>query len=147
MLKNTTLEAEKVNEVQIVLGLLIDLEGSPVGFDIFNGSTFEGNTLKKAVEKIKERFGISRVIFVTDRAMLSKDNIEIIKGAGYEYIIGSRVKNKSKKIREEILSDDGYETKVVEVEDEVFKYKEIDIGGERLICTWFKEASREGEER
>lgn len=128
----------KVNEVQIVLGLLIDLEGRPIGFDIFHGNTFEGHTLEKALEKIKKRFGIRKVIFVADRIMLSKDNLEIIKGTNDEYIIGCKIKSKSKKIKEEILAEEGYERVRIKEdgEEEIFKYKEIKLNGERLICTW-----------
>ncbi len=36
----------KINHVQVVFGLLIDMEGRPVGYEIFPGNTFEGKTLK-----------------------------------------------------------------------------------------------------
>ncbi len=128
----------KVNEVQIVLGLLVDMEGRPIGFDIFGGRVFEGKTLKKVLNKVSNNFGIRKVILVTDRGMLSRENIEEIKGLGYEYVIGSRIKNKSKEIKEEILKEEGYR-RIRNEEGEVFRYKELEErGGERLICVWSK---------
>jgi len=52
----------KFKEVQVVMGLLIDREGRPIGYELFSGNTFEGHTLEKALEKLEKRFGIRRVI-------------------------------------------------------------------------------------
>jgi transposase len=136
----------KVNEVQIILGLLIDMEGRPIGFDIFAGNTFEGHTVKAILDKLNKRFKINRLIFVGDCGILSRENIEIINKLGYEYIVGSRIKNKTKKIQDEILSCDGY----IEVKsgDEIFRYKEIAIGEGKLICAYSSEREkRDREER
>ena len=137
----------KMNEVQIVLGLLIDQVGRPIGFDIFAGNKFEGHTLREAIKKIERRFGIKRLIFVGDRAMLSKENIEIIRGAKYEYIVGSRIRNMERRIKEEIFKENGYE-KVEIGEGEVFMYKEIKLGdGDRLICSWSEKRARSDREK
>lgn len=98
----------KFKEVQVVLGLLIDCEGRPIGYDLFPGNTFEGHTLEKTLEKIEERFGIRNVIIVADRGLNSKLNIKRIKDKGYSYIVASRIKKMKKSIQEEIFNDDGY---------------------------------------
>ena len=85
---------DKKAGVQVVLGLLVDEEGRPIGFDVFRGNTFDGKTLRRVIDKLKERFSIRRIIIVGDKGMVSKENIEIIKRAGYEYIVGSKIKNK-----------------------------------------------------
>jgi transposase len=54
----------KVNEVQIILGLIIDQETRPIGFDIFSGNTFEGHTIKTLLDKLNKRFQINRLIFI-----------------------------------------------------------------------------------
>jgi len=124
----------KINEVQIILGLLVDLEGMPIGYDIFPGSTFEGHTVKGIIEKLSKRFQINRLVFVGDRGILSKDNLELIKGFGYEYIVGSRIKNKSKDLQEKILNEEGYLEVKMKEEGERFKYKEIETGKDKIIC-------------
>lgn len=125
---------KKINEVQIVLALLTDKNGMPIGYDLFPGNTFEGQTIGIIIDKLKNRFEIDKLIFVCDSAMLSKKNLGIISAMGYEYIVGARMKNLSEKIKEEILSEQGYI--ILEREGgKIFKYKEIDLkGGRKLIC-------------
>lgn len=79
-------KAGKFNEVQVVLGLLMDCEGRPIGYELFPGSTFEGKTLEASLEKLERRFGIRRVIIVADRGLNSKFNLKKIVDKGYGYI-------------------------------------------------------------
>jgi len=76
----------KFKEVQVVMGLLIDREGRPIGYDLFPGNTFEGKTLDVALRKLEKRFGIRRVIIVADRGVNSKMNLKKITDRGYDYI-------------------------------------------------------------
>lgn len=99
----------KFNEVQVVLGLLVDQETRPIGFDVFPGNMYEGHTLKDAITKLKVRFEIEKLIIVADRGMLSKENIEFIKGSGYEYIISARLRKVSKDLQKQILDLDSYD--------------------------------------
>jgi transposase len=98
----------KFNEVQVVMGMLIDSNGIPVGYELFPGNTFDGKTMVKALENIKKRFGINRVIIVADRGINSKQNLTLIKEAGYEYIVASKIRQMSAKMQEKILSSDGF---------------------------------------
>jgi len=127
----------KINEVQIILGLLVDLEGRPVGFDLFAGNQFEGHTLKHALEKIKQRFAVNQVIFIGDQAMFSRANLKLISEAKERYIMGARLRNKSREIKEQVLNPEGYST-LVSNEEEIFKFKEIKNGEDRLIVSWSK---------
>ncbi|GAQ95390.1 transposase [Thermodesulfovibrio aggregans] len=98
----------KINHVQVVFGLLIDMEGRPVGYEIFPGNTFEGKTLEVMLDKLSKKFGIRKVVIVADKALMSKINIEAIKNRGYGYIIASRIKSLPEKIKKEILNEQGY---------------------------------------
>ena len=100
----------KFKEVQVVLGLLIDCEGRPIGYDLFPGNTFEGHTLEKTLEKIGQRFGIRNVIIVADRGINSKLNLKRIKDKEYNYIVASRVKKMKKDIQEKMFDPEGYKT-------------------------------------
>jgi len=100
----------RVNEVQVVLGLLIDMNGRPIGYELFPGNTFEGKTLEVALDKLSGRFGIRRVIIVADRGLNSKLNLKRIKEKGYDYIVSSRIKSMRKEIQEAILNEEGYIT-------------------------------------
>ena len=61
----------KKGTLQIVFGLLCNSEGCPVAVEVFAGNTADPKTLTPQVEKVRQRFGLSRVIFVGDRGMLT----------------------------------------------------------------------------
>ena len=96
----------KSNEVQIVLGLLTDQDGRPIGYDLFEGNTFDGNTLKPFLKRLKERFNINRIVIVADKGINSKVNLSEIKFLGYEYIVASRLKNMDKEILDNVFDPD-----------------------------------------
>jgi hypothetical protein len=58
---------------QIVYGLLCTREGLPIAVEVFDGNTADPSTLSIRVEKLKDRFGISRV--VGDRGMITSARI------------------------------------------------------------------------
>jgi len=117
-------KAGKFNEVQVVMGLLIDMEGNPIGYDLFPGNTFDGKTLLATLEALKERFSIRQLIFVADKGINSKQNLHLIKEAGYDYIVSARIKNSSKKVKSAIFSSrDYHQTSSSEGDGINFKYK------------------------
>jgi hypothetical protein len=88
---------------QIYLGLLVGLGGYAIGYDIFEGSIYEGHTLIPFLEKITARFHLDKPVVVADAGLLSNDNIRALEQRGYEYIIGARLKNEPEKIKQQIL--------------------------------------------
>lgn len=112
----------KFKEVQVVLGLLIDCEGRPVGYELFPGHTFDGKTIEAVLEKLEKRFGLRKVIIVADRGINSKLNLKSIADKGYGYIFASRIKNMPREIEEQVLANEGY----TKPNDEGFCYKVID---------------------
>ena len=89
---------------QIYLGLLVGLGGYAIGYDIFEGGISEGHTLIPFIEKISKKFNINKPIIIADAGLLSNDNIKALEESSYQYIIGARIKNESKKIKKQILS-------------------------------------------
>lgn len=94
----------KHSNPQIYLGLLVGLGGYAIGYDIFEGSTYEGHTLIPFLEKITRKFNLNKPIVVADAGLLSKSNIDSLESKNYEYIIGARLKSEPDKIKKEILS-------------------------------------------
>ena len=88
---------------QIFIGLLVGLGGYAIGYDIFEGNTYEGHTLIPFIEKISKKFNLNKPIIVADAGLLSNDNIKALEKMGYEYIIGARLKNETEKIKNQIL--------------------------------------------
>lgn len=90
---------------QIFLGLLVGLGGYAIGYDIFEGNTYEGHTLIPFIEKIVTKFELNKPIVVADSGLLSNDNIEALKKMDYEFIIGARIKSESEQIKAKILKN------------------------------------------
>lgn len=98
----------KHQHVQIVLAIIVTHDGLPISYEIFKGNTYEGGTLIPTILKLKQDYNIKRIILIADSGLINKNNIEAIKAAKLEYIIGARIKNSSKKVLEAVFSDDGY---------------------------------------
>jgi transposase len=63
----------------IVYGLLTDSEGRPVAIDVYPGNTGDPTTVPDQVEKLRQRFALSRVVLVGDRGMLTQAQIRKLK--------------------------------------------------------------------
>ncbi|WP_321476468.1 IS1634 family transposase [uncultured Paludibaculum sp.] len=63
----------------IVYGLLTDSEGRPVAVDVYPGNTGDPTTVPDQVDKLRQRFGLSRVVLVGDRGMLTETQIGQLK--------------------------------------------------------------------
>ena len=113
----------KFNEVQVVMGLIIDVDGIPIGYELFPGNTFDGKTMLGALNNIKNRFGINRVIIVADRGINCKKNLHLIKKAGYGYIVSSRIKSMDKAKTIKILNSEGFTVTKNKNDEELFCYK------------------------
>ena len=61
----------KRGALQIVFGLLCTAAGCPIAVEVFEGSTGDPKTVAAQVEKIRNRFGLQRVVLVGDRGMLT----------------------------------------------------------------------------
>jgi hypothetical protein len=81
----------KRGKLQIVYGLLCAADGCPVAIEVFEGSTADPMTLASQVSKLKERFGLDRVVLVGDRGMITQARIsEDLRTAGLDWITALR---------------------------------------------------------
>ena len=102
-------KAGKFNEVQKVLGMLIDCEGRPVGYEFYPGNTFDSKILLKILRKLKEQFNLKKVIIIADKVIHSKLNLKHIKDNGFDNIVSAHIKNMKKSVQEEILPEKDYQ--------------------------------------
>ncbi len=68
--------------VQIIYGLLCDMAGRPVAVEVFTGELHDDKTLPSQVQKLEGRFGLARVVVVSDRGMVTQANIELMRTPG-----------------------------------------------------------------
>jgi transposase len=90
---------------QIFIGLLVGLGGYAIGYDIYEGNTYEGHTLIPFLEKISKKFNLNKPIVVADAGLLSNENIKALEEKEYEYILGGRLKNEPENIKNQILEN------------------------------------------
>jgi transposase len=64
---------------QIVYGLVCAPDGCPLAVEVFDGSLHDDKTLPAQIEKLKRRFGLESVIVVSDRGMVTKANLELLR--------------------------------------------------------------------
>ena len=82
----------KKGTLQIVYGLLCDVAGRPIAIEVFEGNTGDPATLATQVAKIRDRFGLARVVLVGDRGMITEARIrEDLDGVeGFSWITALR---------------------------------------------------------
>ena len=119
-------KAGKMKEVQVVMGLLLDGEGHPIGFELFGGNTHDSRTLLRILESLRSRFLLRRVIVVGDQGIVSSGNLYALREAGYEYIVRLSLKKAKRWVQREVWEDAGYEVGGRDQEGKVtFRYKVV----------------------
>ena len=93
----------KFQNPQIMLGLLVGSGGWPIGYDIFEGNTFEGKTLLPVLDKVAEQYNFGKPIVVADAAMLSRVNFDALDRAKYPFVVAARIRNETIAMQKEIL--------------------------------------------
>jgi transposase len=115
----------------IVSGLLTDADGRPVAVQVFPGNTGDPRTVPAQVETLTKRFGLSRVVLVGDRGMLTQTQIEVLKKhPGLGWISALR----SGSIRR-LLADGHLIKKDLEAE-RLAEISSPDFPGERLVACY-----------
>ena len=80
-------------DTQIVIGLVVNKDGFPLYFDIFQGNTFEGHTFVPVIKGIAELLGNTDLVVIADAAMISQDNIDKLNQEKIGFVVGARVAN------------------------------------------------------
>lgn len=81
----------KRGDPQIVFGLICTAQGCPIAVEVFPGNTADPATVAAQVVKLKDRYGIEKLIWVGDRGMITSARIEqVLKPAGMDWISSLR---------------------------------------------------------
>jgi hypothetical protein len=118
---------QKRGSLQIIYGLLCDKPGRPIAIEVFSGELHDDKTLPSQIEKLKRRFGLSRVVVVSDRGMVTKANIELLEAAEVRWITALKAPQIQKLARQQELQLSLFDqTNLAEITSE-------DYPGERLV--------------
>ena len=117
----------KRGTLQIIYGLLCDRRGRPVSVEVFDGNLHDDATLPAQIGKLKQRFGLSSVVLVSDRGMVTKANIELLKQQGAGFITALKAPQVARLVKEGALQ--------LSLFDEVnlAEISSADYPGERLV--------------
>ena len=120
---------KKKGKRQIVIGLLCNKQGCPISVQVFKGNTSDSTTILSEIKRIREKYGIKKIVIVGDRGMITKACIEgeLKKDEDISWITALRSQSIKKLVEEnqfepELFDDWGLATITSE-----------DYPGERLI--------------
>jgi Transposase DDE domain len=125
--------------LQIVYGLLTSPEGIPVAIEVFKGNTGDPATVAAQVTRVKDRFGITKVVLVGDRGMLTAARLrEDVAPAHLDWITALRAPQVKKLVRGGDLQLTLFDTQ------DLAEITSPDFPGERLVACMnpFLEAER-----
>lgn len=119
----------KPGEPQIVYGLLCAPDGCPVAIEVFSGNTADPTTFTAQVTKLRKRFGITRVVWVGDRGMITSKRIneDLRDVEGLDWITALRNDSIKKLVEQKTIQLSLFD------ERDLAEVTSDDYPGERLI--------------
>jgi Transposase DDE domain len=137
--------------MQMILGVVVDAEGSPVCSEMWPGNTADVRVLVPVIDRLRGRFAIGRVCVVADRGMLSAATIAALEERGLEYVLGARERTDAL-VRQVVLADARPFTPLciprAGGEDTQLWVKEVGTEGRRYaVCRNEAEAERDRADR
>jgi hypothetical protein len=115
--------------LQIVYGLLCSTAGIPVAIEVFEGNTADPKTLAAQIEKLRDRFGLSRVCLVGDRGMLTDARIrDELRPAQLDWISALRAPQ-----IKALVETDALQLSLFDQQD-LLEISSPEFPGERLVC-------------
>ncbi|MDY6800796.1 MAG: IS1634 family transposase [Bacteroidota bacterium] len=116
---------KKKGKMQINIGLITDSEGFPLKIEVFEGNISDYTTVLEQIKSIKEEFNTSQVIFVGDRGMKIRYNLEGLDEAdkqGVHYITGLTNQEIKNLLDNDIIQLKLFSNELAEVEYEGERY-------------------------
>ena len=121
---------DKSGKLQIVFGLLTNAAGCPVAVEVFEGNTGDPRTVAEQVQKLREGFGLSDVVLVGDRGMITSARIrqDLPASSGIQWITALRASQIQK------LATAGQFQMSLFDQTDLGEIAHPDFAGERLIA-------------
>ena len=100
---NSLVQYSRKKEKGFLVGLMLSRDGFPFAHQVLPGNTADVSTVEEVADRLSERFSIGRRLFVADRGMISRSNLDYLESQGREYAVGVPAR-KYKKVRQVVLS-------------------------------------------
>lgn len=108
--------------VIVVMGLLIDSNGIPVTFEMFDGNTMDQSTLVDSTERLKELYGFDEITVVADRGMNSGSNLIYLSDKGHHFVISYTLKKSNDELKALALDNDTWDVVKYESNSNIISY-------------------------
>lgn len=119
----------KKGKLQVNYGLLTDPRGCPVAVQVFEGNCGDPKTLLPQVEKVKQSFGVERMVLVGDRGMISQKQIDVLKEEkGVDWVTALRTATLKKLVEDRSIRPELFD------ERNLFEFTHPDYPGERMVA-------------
>jgi transposase len=90
---------------QLVLALIVNQEGFPFSYEVFDGNRADVTTLEAILRTVERKHGKARRVWIFDRGVVSEENLAALRKRGGEYLVGTP-RSKLKQFEAELLKDD-----------------------------------------
>jgi transposase len=139
---------------QMIVGAVLDGQGRPICCELWPGNTADVKTLIPVVDRLRSRFGVTKVCIVADRGMISKETIEELEKQerGWQYILGARMRSQNE-VKDEVLARAGryrlvHSQRTTSEDPAPLKVKEVRVEGRRyIVCLNDDEARKDAADR
>ncbi|MBM4356221.1 MAG: IS1634 family transposase, partial [Deltaproteobacteria bacterium] len=120
---------KKAGKLQVNYGLLTDRRGCPISVQVFEGRTGDPKTLLPQVRKVKETFGIDRMVLVGDRGMITQKQIDVLKSEdGIDWVTALRTEAIKRLVEDRSIQPELFD------ERNLFHFTHPDYPGERMVA-------------
>jgi hypothetical protein len=139
---------------QMIVGAVLDGQGRPICCELWPGNTADVTTLIPVVDRLRSRFGVTKVCIVADRGMISKETIEELEKEerGWQYILGARMRSQNE-VKDEVIARAGryrlvHPQRTTSEDPAPLKVKEVRVEGRRyIVCRNDDEARKDAADR
>ena len=109
----------KKGHEQVVVGLITNAQGCPIGSEVFAGNTNDSSTVMGKIDEIRKEYGLDHFVFVGDRGMITQQRFEDIRAIGNINTISALTHGQLKElIRRDLIQPELFdETNIVEIID------------------------------
>jgi len=89
---------------QLVIALIVNVEGFPFSYEVFDGNRADVTTLEAVLRSVERKYGRARRIWVFDRGIVSEENLQALRRRGGQYLVGTP-RSKLKDFEKHLLED------------------------------------------
>ena len=148
-LRNYGYDRDRSGCPQVVLGLVMTKDGIPLCHQVFSGETPDKATFQEVILDVKSRFPVQRCVVVSDRGLLSQDNLAALGEAQLDYIV-------ARPLRHNLISRQAIKATAQDIQVQIKRWKsegtpleeqecfqEVSLDGRRFVVAYKSEIARQ----